>query len=197
MARREDHDRRRSEIVDAALRVLGRSGLDGATTRAIADEAGCTLSVLAHYFGDKEGLLLAAQATLYERLVERAFRSSSRLRGLDALDAALDAALPFDDERAMDGAANAAFAAAALTHPRLAEARRVARAAIRHLLGWCLTEAREAGELREDVDDDAALQEFFMLAEGSALQVGLDAGDPAVRERVAAQARAYLERLRR
>ncbi len=197
MPRREDHARRRAEIVEAALRVVGRAGLDGATTRAIADEARCTLSVLAHYFGDKEGLLVAAQTTLYDRIVERAFRTGGELMGLAALEAALEATLPFDAERAEDAVANAAFAAAALSHPRLADARRRARQDIRRVLYGCLAEARAADELRDGVDDGAVVQEFFVLAEGAALQAGLDHDDPAVTGRVAAQAAAYVAGLRR
>ena len=197
MRRREDHARRRAEIVDAALRVLGRAGLDGATTRAIADEAGCTLSVLAHYFGGKDGLLVAAQTAVYDRIVERAFRTGGELLGLAALSAALDAALPLDAERMADAAANVAFAAEALSHPELAEARRRSRQEIRRVLYGCLSEARQVDELRDGVEDAAVVQEFFTLVEGSALQVGLDSADPAVSRRAAALAAALVDGLRR
>lgn len=198
MPRRVDRDQRRAEIVDAALRVVAREGLDGATTRAIADEARCTLSVLAHFFGGKEGLLVAAQTEVLDRIVRRAFRSSGELMGLEALAGALDAALPLDAERSADAAANAAFAAAALAHPDLAAARRSSRADIRRVLDGCLAEAREAAELRDGVDDGAVVQEFFVLAEGAALSVGLDgAGDPEVTARVRRQAAEFVDRLRR
>lgn len=197
MPRRVDQARRRDEIVEAALRVVGRSGLDGATTRAIADEAGCTLSVLAHYFGGKDGLLVAAQTAVYDRIVERAFRTGGDLLGLAALSAAFDAALPLDAERMADAAANVAFAAEALSHPELAEARRRSRQEIRRVLYGCLSEARQADELRDGVDDPAVVQEFFTLVEGSALQVGLDAADPAVSRRAADLAAALVDGLRR
>jgi AcrR family transcriptional regulator len=196
MPRRVDQARRRDEIVEAVLRVVGRSGLDGATTRAIADEAGCTLSVLAHYFGSKDGLLVAAQTAVYDRIVERAFRTGGELLGLAALSAALDAALPLDAERTADAAANVAFAAAALSHPELAEARRRSRQEIRRVLYGCLAEARQADELRGEVDDAAVVQEFFTLAEGGALQVGLDAADAAVSRRATDLAAAFVARLR-
>lgn len=196
MPRRVDHARRRDEIVEATLRVVGRVGLDGATTRAIADEAGCTLSVLAHYFGDKDGLLVAAQTAVYDRIVERAFRAGGQLLGLAALTAALDAALPLDAERAADAAANAAFAAEALSHPPLAQARRRSRQEIRRVLYGCLSEAREADELADGVDDAAVVQEFFTVAEGSALQVGLDPSDAVVSRRAADLAAAFVARLR-
>lgn len=197
MPRRVDHEHRRAEIVEATLRVVGRHGLDGATTRAVADEAACTLSVLAHYFGDKEGLLVAAQTAVYDRIVARAFRTGGELLGLAALAAALGEALPLDAERAADAQANAAFAAASLAHPALAEARRRSRHDIRRVLYGCLAEARQLGELRDGVDDAAVVQEFFTIAEGGTLQVGLDATEPEAAARTAALAAAFVERLRR
>lgn len=197
MPRRVDHAQRRREIVEATLRVVHRVGLDGATTRAIADEAGCTLSVLAHFFGNKDAILVAAQTAVYERMVQRAFRVSGDLLGLTALQRALEAALPLDEERSVDAAANAAFAAAALTHPDLAEERRRSRQDIRRVLYGCLTEARELGELRDDVDDAAVVHEFFVLVEGAALSEVLDPAEAGVSPRSLRLATALVDRLRR
>lgn len=204
MPRRVDHAQRRREIVEATLRVVHRSGLDGATTRAIADEAGCTLSVLAHFLGSKDQILVAAQTAVYERIVQRAFRTGGELLGLTALQQALEAALPLDEERAVDAAANAAFAAAALTAPDLADARRRSRQEVRRVLYGCLTEARELGELRDGVDDATVVHEFFVLVEGAALSDVLDvAEDPAapaapagVSSRSLPLATAFVDRLR-
>ncbi|MGN8244527.1 TetR/AcrR family transcriptional regulator [Cellulomonas soli] len=195
MPRRVDHDQRRREIVEATLRVVHRVGLAGATTRAIADEAGCTLSVLAHFFGNKDAILVAAQGAVYERMVQRGFRIGGDLRGLAALRQALEAALPLDEERAVDAAANAAFAAAALTHADLAEARRRSRQDIRRVLYGCLTEARELGELRDGVDDGAVVHEFFVIAEGAALSEVLDRGQPGASPWSRDLASAFVERL--
>ncbi|HRP77775.1 MAG TPA: TetR/AcrR family transcriptional regulator [Aquamicrobium sp.] len=42
--------------MDAAERVFARSGFDGATTRAIADEASVNLGLIHYHFGSKEAL---------------------------------------------------------------------------------------------------------------------------------------------
>lgn len=49
---------RKNDVADAALRVIARDGLDGASMRAIAHEMGKSTGVLTHYFRDKESLLL-------------------------------------------------------------------------------------------------------------------------------------------
>ncbi|BEL10250.1 hypothetical protein Q0Z83_084410 [Actinoplanes sichuanensis] len=164
-----DHDLRRAELLAAAWRVVRARGVEGTTTRAIADEAGCSLSVLAHFLGGKDDILVAAQKAIYDRIVERAFEIGGDLFGLDGLRAALEAVLPLDSERAADAHVNVAFAGAALSHPRLAESRRDSHRAIRVHLINCLREARELGELRAGVDDEAVIDDFIILVEGSTL----------------------------
>jgi AcrR family transcriptional regulator len=66
-----DHDARRREFVRAAWRVVGRDGLDGLTTRAVAREAGWSTGVLAHYFKNREDLLLAAFRLVFEEAMDR------------------------------------------------------------------------------------------------------------------------------
>ena len=48
---------RRNQLVDAAIRVMKRDGVDGATTRAIVAEAGTSLSVFHYCFASKQELL--------------------------------------------------------------------------------------------------------------------------------------------
>jgi AcrR family transcriptional regulator len=49
----------RQRLLDAAARVYGRHGLNGATTRAIAEEAGVNEVTLFRHFQSKDGLLAA------------------------------------------------------------------------------------------------------------------------------------------
>lgn len=49
----------RARIIDAALRLFGAHGFDGASTRDIAREAGVNAPALQYYFDNKEGVYLA------------------------------------------------------------------------------------------------------------------------------------------
>lgn len=62
-------DRRRA-LVDAAVRVIARDGVAGATTRAVVAEAGMSLASLHYAFPSREHLLEAvvAEVTVQERL---------------------------------------------------------------------------------------------------------------------------------
>jgi AcrR family transcriptional regulator len=57
---------RRQQFIDAAIVVIARDGVDGATTRRIAQEAGAPLATLHYCFQTKENLLWA----VFEYLAE-------------------------------------------------------------------------------------------------------------------------------
>jgi AcrR family transcriptional regulator len=198
MPRLVDHARRRAELLSATWRVVRARGVEGTTTRAIADEAGCSLSVLAHFLGGKDEILMAAQTAVYDRIVERAFALGGDRYGLAALRAALEAVLPLDAERTADAHVNVAFAGAALSNPRLAEARRGAHERIRSLLLTCLTEARERGELRPGVVDEDVVDDFIVVVEGGTLLTLVDgpADERAGTARLQRIATAFVEQLR-
>ncbi|MFA5890812.1 MAG: TetR/AcrR family transcriptional regulator [Actinomycetota bacterium] len=74
---------RRAQIVAAALRVLAREGLAGATTRRIAAEAGVNVATLNYHFGGKDELLasvLEETTRMFATAVRRAIRTDSGLR---------------------------------------------------------------------------------------------------------------------
>ena len=179
MPRHVDHVHRRAELVAASWRVIRARGIHGTTTRAIAAEADTSLSVLAHFFGAKEDVLVASQTLMYERIVDRAFRLAGDRQGIEGLRAALEAALPFDEERAFDAEVNVACAAAARSDPALAQARRQSHARIRHLLAGTIGEARAAGALREGLTDLDVCDEFIATVEGGALLALVDIDEDA------------------
>lgn len=62
---------RREQLIEAALNVATRDGIDGATVRAVAAEAGVSLGVVHYCFRDKDELLRAMAHTIAERNLGR------------------------------------------------------------------------------------------------------------------------------
>ena len=92
-----DIQQRREVITDAAARVIARAGIEAATMREVAAEAGWTTGAITHYFDDKRDLLLATfQSSLARR---RSLRPPSTASAGDRLRSSLEGALPLDDER--------------------------------------------------------------------------------------------------
>ena len=68
--RREGEERRRDQLIAAALEIIAEAGPAGATVRAIAARAGVTQGLIRHYFSCKEELTRAAYQALMSRLAE-------------------------------------------------------------------------------------------------------------------------------
>ena len=62
--------RSREAVLDAAERLMAEHGYEAATVAALVDEAGVPASSIYHYFGSKEGVLLAVMERGAERFFE-------------------------------------------------------------------------------------------------------------------------------
>jgi AcrR family transcriptional regulator len=122
-----DVEQRRAELADAAARLIARAGIESATMREVAAEAGLTTGALTHYFTDKRELLLTTfQASLANRRSLRPERGAAD--PFDGLLAALEGALPLDEDRRRHWMVTIACCAQAAGDPVLFTAQRDAYA---------------------------------------------------------------------
>ena len=56
---KHDKDQRQRGLIDAATQTFAEKGFDAATTREVAERAGCSEGLIHRYFGGKSGLLMA------------------------------------------------------------------------------------------------------------------------------------------
>jgi len=71
-----DHDQRREEIAHVACEVIARHGFEQATVARIARAAGFTTGMVAHYFENKQQIVIAALRLILTRMEQRLMRSS-------------------------------------------------------------------------------------------------------------------------
>lgn len=127
-----DHQLRREEVARIAADLIASGGLAAATHRNIAQAAGCSTTVVSHYFTDKRDLVLATYRHVGDRVNQRlqeATADSPRtlLRTLEAL-------LPLDADRTRDWRLLFTFLGVAATDPQLAaEQRTRLRSARKHI----------------------------------------------------------------
>ncbi|MEV1241952.1 TetR/AcrR family transcriptional regulator [Nonomuraea sp. NPDC050022] len=171
-----DHDERRREVLSAARRVIVRDGIDAATTRAIAKEAGYSNGVLAHYFADKDEILLSALRQSHQRIRERLTRKIEGATGLAALRELLLDNLPLDAERTQETRLEVSFWSRSLASERLAEVQRAEAAELRGAVRTVLGEARAAGELTSDENLDDITERLLALVDGLSLHLLLYPG---------------------
>ncbi|MFJ5229416.1 TetR/AcrR family transcriptional regulator [Kitasatospora sp. NPDC088391] len=121
MNSKAEHEERRRQIAEALLRIADTQGLQSASMRAVAAEAGVSLRLVQYYFETKEGLLLDALARLGEQLRARmaawitAAGSPPTPRGL--VTAVLSCILPTDAESRRITRTYAAYYALVLNDP--------------------------------------------------------------------------------
>lgn len=155
-----DHAARRTEIVEACLRVVSRSGLAAATTREIAKEAGVSHGIIAHYFDGKDEILRAALDRSYETLAARIDLHLAGLSGTQALRRAVFDALPLDDEARTGEQIELAFWAYAMGDAEIADERWRSYAQWRRLLEVLIRDAQT--ETGRRIAEPAALAEALI-----------------------------------
>jgi len=102
MPKAVDRDERREELLEAVWRVIARDGIERATIRTIARETGWSAGVLAHYFEDKDDILISALRLSYERIAARWEAKLDGLEGIAALYELVVDNLPLDDDRRLE-----------------------------------------------------------------------------------------------
>ena len=157
-----DADQRRSELADAAARVIARSGIDGASLREVAAEAGWTTGALVHYFANKKELLAF---TLQASLDRRRSRDRASMSPAEALRETLRSALPTTPETTLHWIVTLAFAAQASADAELAAIQREAYLDFRASVS-----ALVAGELGPRDVAEREAERLIALVDGIALQ---------------------------
>ncbi|MEU8382758.1 TetR/AcrR family transcriptional regulator [Streptosporangium sp. NPDC048865] len=103
MPRLVDHEQRRAELGEAAVRLILRDGLDGVTVRGVAAEAGWSTGSLRHYFGDQRELqtyvVQVATDTLRRRVLPRVQRPRAQGSVVERIAMIVEELLPLDAER--------------------------------------------------------------------------------------------------
>lgn len=172
-----DHEERRAELGAAVWRLAARDGLEAVTVRRVAEEAGWSTGAVVHYFSDKEELLLFAFQTVADRVGRRVATAREEAgEPLELARALLAIGLPLDDERRDETRVWFAFLGLALTRPPLARAQRLAYDAWRRLVADALRDAREQGDIEEDVDVEREAAALVALVDGLAVQASFDPG---------------------
>jgi AcrR family transcriptional regulator len=147
MPRLVDRDERRALIVDAYLRIVSRSGVAAATSRALAAEAEISTGALWHYFDGYGDVVRAAFQRVYTQTNERIAAAGVGRRGLAALDAMAFDILPHDTATRDEAVVVVSFWGLLPAHAEFREQARTVEADWGRQVSTHLREAIEDGEL--------------------------------------------------
>jgi AcrR family transcriptional regulator len=167
MPKHVDHEQRREEIAAALWRLVVREGIEAASVRRVAAEAGWSTGSLRHYFQTHSQLLTFAMELVIQRVTQRV----SALRPEGSVQATarrvLAEVLPLDADRQAENQVWLAFTARSLVEPELRALRDEAHAALR---GLCLDAVRVLGVAAPERE----AERVHALIDGLALHAVLD-----------------------
>ncbi|MFF3003380.1 TetR/AcrR family transcriptional regulator [Kitasatospora sp. NPDC057940] len=168
---------RRQAVADAVLRVAAREGLERASLRNVADEAGLAIGSVRHYFAGSSELMIFAMQELARRIDSR-IRAHARTLldpegGTDRraqVEDLLAETLPLDAGRREESALWLSFVTAARTRPELRSRAAEVQAGLDELIQRVLTEAERSGALAPGLDLAVETRRLSALLDGLTLQ---------------------------
>ncbi|MFF4926831.1 TetR/AcrR family transcriptional regulator [Kitasatospora sp. NPDC001261] len=173
-----DPAERRQAVADAVLRVAAREGLEHASLRNVAEEAGLAVGSVRHYFAGSSELMIFAMRELARRIEARIRAHAAAL--LDPAAAGTDRRertvrllaeiLPLDAGRREESALWLSFVTAARTRPDLRPRAVEMQTGLDDLVRRVLAESRRAGGLAPGLDLDLETRRLSALLDGLTLQ---------------------------
>lgn len=142
------------------------------TVRDIAEEAGYSTGVLAHYFEGKDEMLVYALRVSTERALQRLQKRGEN--GLEALRDGLAGCLPLDEARRDEWRVWLAFWGRAAADEKLAAEQRSWYERWRALVSGLILTCQQEGTLPEDLDAMREADTLVALVDGVGLQATLE-----------------------
>lgn len=161
-----DPVQRRRELAEAVWRVIRREGLEGASVRNVAQEAGLSMGSLRNTFGTQAELLVFAMGLVVERIEGRMAAIPSTAGPREAVQRLLEELLPLDDERREENDVWMAFTARSLVDTDLYGCSAQAYDLLRGACARCVRRLAPAG-----ADQELETDRLFALLDGLAVHM--------------------------
>lgn len=174
MPKKVNHDERRAELAQAVWSVVTRDGVEKASIRAVAAEAGWTRGVITRYFATHDELLLFAYKLALQRGSTMVPTEEDVPDPVDRLVAILMRTLPIDPDSKSVFRIWLSFIGRVVTRPELADSVRGEHRRYYARVEGLIVEAREKGLLDPPVPPREAMELTWMFADGLAVAAAFE-----------------------
>ena len=164
-----DHDQRRKDIIDVTWGLIVKGGIEAATMREIASEAGFANGALKHYFPGKDEIVQGAYERALGMMGDHVAAQVGDKHGIDALKAVCRATAPLEPDAVTAGRVLLSFWERAVSNDDLHQAY------LKHLDSWrgglatYIAQGRAAGEIVTATPDDQLVDEIVLMNVGSTI----------------------------
>jgi AcrR family transcriptional regulator len=169
MPRQVDPEQRRAELAEAVWTVIRRDGLQRASVRNVAREAGLSMGSLRHYFATQAELLCFAMGLVGDRAAARIRALEPAAGPRQAAEQLLHQLLPLDGERRAESEVWLAFSGQALVDPRQRAIHEQIHDQLRGACESAIIVLADAGLTAEGLDIPLEAARLHALVDGLAL----------------------------
>ncbi|MGF9700866.1 TetR/AcrR family transcriptional regulator [Paenibacillus sp. MABNR03] len=168
-----DHDKQRLLVAEAAWRIIRRDGMEQASVRNIAEEAGISAGSMRHYFSTQSELLLYAMNLVSERVSSRIQQMSFNGSPMDNMKRLLLEFMPTTDEKLAEMEVWYAFTAKSKTDPALKELADKVYDELRQAVATVIMYLVKLDLSRVDLDRELEIERLYALVDGLAIHAVL------------------------
>ncbi|MGW0732705.1 TetR/AcrR family transcriptional regulator [Streptomyces sp. NPDC002851] len=182
MPKQVDHEARRQEIAAALFRIASTRGLEGASLRDVAAEAGISLGRLQHYFRTREEMLTFALRRMNE-LADQGIRERIAALGAEpspqaVLRECLRGMIALDEKSRTGYLVGVAYFVRAVHNAQLRSLAQEGIPQLRAFFADQLRQAQQSGEVPQRRDPDAEAMRLICLVEGLNSYIALEVHTP-------------------
>ncbi|MEK3853691.1 TetR/AcrR family transcriptional regulator [Cytobacillus sp. FSL H8-0458] len=169
MPKKVDHEKQKHLLAKAAWRVIKKEGIEGASVRKIAEEAGLSPGSLRHYFSNQSELLAYSMNLVSERVKTRIQNAPFTDDHFENMILVLGELLPLDVERRLEMEVWIAFNIKALVDPNLAELSSRVYGEMKEGIRKVIEGLKLMGISRSDLNVGEEAERLYALIDGLAL----------------------------
>ncbi|KHF27849.1 HTH-type transcriptional regulator BetI [Paenibacillus sp. P1XP2] len=168
-----DHEKQREKVAEATWRVIQKMGLDQASVRNIADEAGLSVGSMRHYFSTHSELLFYAMKMVSDRVGKRIANIDFSGDHLTDIPLLVDEILPTDEEKRLEMEVWFAFVVKSLSDKDLARYRLEVDDGLRSIFIEIMDGLAAKNLAAPDLDAELEIERFYALIDGLAIHAVL------------------------
>ncbi|WP_435923287.1 TetR/AcrR family transcriptional regulator [Paenibacillus sp. DYY-L-2] len=168
-----DHEHQKEKVAEAAWRVIRKYGIEQASVRKVAEEAGVSPGSMRHYFTTQSELYAYSMRLVSERVKERAHHIHPKGNLKEDILEYLRQVLPLNEETRLEMEVWFAFVAKSMSDSSLKALRNQVDDDLRQLFRMLVEALINTGLVSADLDHDLEAERFYALIDGLAIHAVL------------------------
>lgn len=164
-----DHNVQKEKVAEAAWRVIRKNGMEQASVRNIAEEAGLSVGSLRHYFSSQSELYAYSMKLVSERVSVRIQNISFTGEVMTDIPVLVEQILPLNEETILEMEVWFAFVVKSMSDPSLAELRKQVDDDMRQMFVSIIQALIDRELALPDLDPNIEVERFYALIDGLAI----------------------------